>query len=165
MNSPASPTLEALAIASASSSVLNLQVRNKTSDWSTNICSTWTQRAHSFFLWIYTGVIQNRLLVQLNSRQNQSETHEDCRAYGPDDGQQRAERLLLHAEHLCGDVGEQRGLHERPVQTLPALQNLRSSRHCVWYLVGHLQTHESSAVRPPFKKNSLQMRFWCGAFK
>ena len=152
MNSPASPTLEALAIASASSSVSNLQVRNKTSDWSTNMCSTWTHRAHSCFLRIYfwfpcRSTCGSSLTADwLKVKHVKPAERWVWAAYGPDDGQQRAERLLLHAEHLCGDVGEQRGLHERPVQTLPALQHLRSFGHCVRYLVGHLQTHESSAA-------------------
>lgn len=59
--------------------------------------------------------------------------------YQPDDGHQRSESLLLHAEHVGGDVGEQGRLHERPLQPFPAFQQLRSLRDGVRDLQRHLQ--------------------------
>lgn len=119
-DSPARPMLEAFATATASSSVSNLRRES-------SACLTTSA----------SGARQSQTLRPTPSMDNITlqETHSHMPAtlpvssYPPDNGHQRPKRLLLHAQHVGGDVGKQGGLHERAFQTSPACYQLCSLRN------------------------------------
>lgn len=69
------------------------------------------------------------------------------RSYRPDNGHQWSKSLLLHAQHVGGDISKQGRFHEWPFQTSPACSELCSLRNGVWYLERHLQVSHGGGLK------------------